>query len=48
MSKILMYYHSGAKNHGCEAIVRSTAAILKKDLILYSTKKIRRLYIRFR
>ncbi|OUO25655.1 hypothetical protein B5F86_12410 [Lachnoclostridium sp. An298] len=39
MSKILMYYHSGAKNHGCEAIVRSTAAILKKDLILYSTKK---------
>lgn len=39
MNKILMYYHSGAKNHGCEAIVRSTAAILKKDLILYSSKK---------
>lgn len=34
-----MYYHSGAKNHGCEAIVRSTAAILQKDLILYSSKK---------
>lgn len=39
MNKILMYYHSGAKNHGCEAIVRSTAAILQKDLILYSSKK---------
>lgn len=39
MSRILMYYHGGSKNHGCEAIVRSTVAILNKDIILYSSNK---------
>lgn len=44
MSKIVMYYHSGAKNHGCEAIVRSTVKILNKgalnkNLILFSSQK---------
>lgn len=24
MRKIVMYYHGGSANHGCEAIVRST------------------------
>lgn len=33
---ILLFYHSGSANHGCEAIVRSTYKILKKDLIVYS------------
>lgn len=28
MSKLIMYAHGGAGNHGCEAIVRSTAAML--------------------
>ena len=27
-----MYVHGGSKNHGCEAIVRSTAQLLKLDL----------------
>lgn len=34
-----MYYHTGAKNHGCEAIVRSTAKILGQNLILYTFNK---------
>ena len=28
MKKIVLYSHNGSKNHGCEAIVRSTAKIL--------------------
>lgn len=41
MSKYLMYPHAGSGNHGCEAIVRSTVAILernnmKNDIIVYS------------
>lgn len=36
MSKIVLYYHAGAANHGCEAIVRSTKKILKQDMVLYS------------
>lgn len=34
MSKIYLYYHGGSENHGCEAIVRSTAKILGDDLYL--------------
>ena len=35
---IIMYYHGGSKNHGCEAIVRSTAKILQPNqLTLYSS-----------
>lgn len=35
--KISMYPHPGSMNHGCEAIVRSTAKILQdKELTLYS------------
>ena len=30
--KVVMYVHGGSKNHGCEAIVRSTAQLLKLDL----------------
>lgn len=36
---VVMYAHGGSKNHGCEAIVRSTASVLKeidKELILLS------------
>ena len=37
MSKIFLYAHGGSGNHGCEAIVRSTADILNnKDLCLIS------------
>lgn len=34
---IHLYYHSGSGNHGCEAIVRSTAAILGQDTVLYTS-----------
>lgn len=36
-----LYYHNGSSNHGCEAIVRSTAEILNADnnLVLYSSCK---------
>ena len=39
MKKIIMYSHGGSGNHGCEAIVLSTAKILKnyKDITLFST-----------
>ena len=37
MSKVIMYYHAGSKNHGCEAIVRSTSKILNQPLTLYSS-----------
>ena len=37
MSRIKLYYHSGSKNHGCEAILRSTKKILDKDICVYST-----------
>ena len=30
MSEIWMYAHGGSGNHGCEAIVRSTCAILEE------------------
>lgn len=39
MSKIFLYAHGGSGNHGCEAIVRSTAEILKDyKLTLISSK----------
>lgn len=36
MSRIILYYHAGAANHGCEAIVRATKKILNQDIVLYS------------
>lgn len=36
MGKIALYYHGGSKNHGCEAIIRSTAKILGGKITLYS------------
>ena len=32
-----LYYHCGSANHGCEAIVRSTAKMLNTQLTLWST-----------
>lgn len=37
MTQVNLYYHGGSKNHGCEAIVRSTNKILNTPLCLYST-----------
>lgn len=37
MPKIAMYYHGGSGNHGCEAIVRSTAKLLGREIVLYSS-----------
>ena len=34
--KFVMYPHGGSGNHGCEAIVRSTAALCRNDLVLFS------------
>lgn len=36
-SKIALYMHGGSANHGCEAIVRSTCAMLPKKPVLLST-----------
>ena len=36
MEQILLYAHGGSKNHGCEAIAKTTAQMLKADLTLYS------------
>lgn len=33
---IHLYYHAGSKNHGCEAIIRSTKKILKEEIDLFS------------
>lgn len=38
MSKIAMYFHGGSANHGCEAIVRSTAKLLGGNMPLYSSE----------
>ena len=32
-----LYYHGGSANHGCEAIVRSTAKMLNRPITLWST-----------
>ena len=37
MSTVNLYYHGGSGNHGCEAIVRSTAKILGVRPTLFST-----------
>ena len=37
MTQVNLYYHGGSKNHGCEAIIRSTNKILNVPLNLYST-----------
>lgn len=34
---IILYGHGGSRNHGCEAIVRSTVGILKGDITTYTT-----------
>jgi hypothetical protein len=40
MKKIALYYHGGSKNHGCEAIARSSYKLLKNfDLTLFSFMK---------
>lgn len=39
MKKLNLYYHGGSKNHGCEAIIRSTQKILRQKLTLYSFDK---------
>lgn len=36
MRTINLYYHGGSANHGCEAIVRSTAEILGQRPVLYT------------
>ena len=38
MSRFVLYYHGGSKNHGCEAIVRSTQKVLDyKNTVLFSS-----------
>ena len=39
--KNVLYMHGGSGNHGCEAIVRTTAQLLggPKDLVLWSWAK---------
>ena len=44
MAKIVMYAHGGSKNHGCEAIIRASAEILKEIddhpiLLSYNTEE---------
>lgn len=34
---IVLYYHGGSANHGCEAIVRSTQSMLEQPLTLFSS-----------
>lgn len=36
MSRLVFYAHAGAGNHGCEAIVRSSAEMLGEPVTLYS------------
>lgn len=36
MKKINLYFHTGSRNHGCEAIVRGTNEVLKQHLRLFS------------
>lgn len=33
---VIMFYHGGSKNHGCEAIIRATAKIFGKKMITYA------------
>ncbi len=34
--KIILYMHGGSGNHGCEAIVRTVASVIKEKPVLYS------------
>ena len=36
MKKLYLYFHAGSKNHGCEAIVRSTQALTGRVPVLIS------------
>ena len=37
MKKVVLYFHNGSFNHGCEAICRSITKILKNNkILLYS------------
>lgn len=38
MGKIIFYAHAGSGNHGCEAIVRSSANMLRDAILLYSIR----------
>lgn len=39
MNKTILFSHGGSKNHGCEALVRSTISVLKaKNAVLVSSK----------
>ena len=35
--KTILYAHTGGGNHGCEALVRSTAKLLDSTSVLFST-----------
>ncbi len=38
MTRFVLYYHGGSRNHGCEAIVRSTQKVLDcKNTVLFSS-----------
>lgn len=39
MQKVILYPHSGCENHGCEALVRSTAKILGNNINLILVSK---------
>lgn len=39
MSSIKLYANGGSRNHGCEAILRSTKKILNRDMCVYSIAK---------
>lgn len=34
--RIVLYYHGGSRNHGCEAIIRATAKIFNEKLLTYA------------
>lgn len=34
--RIVLYYHGGSRNHGCEAIIRATAKIFNERLLTYA------------
>lgn len=36
MNRVTLFPHGGSGNHGCEAIIRSTALLLDSDMILFS------------
>ena len=38
MQKIVLYPHGGSRNHGCEALVRSTCRIIKRNNVFLATR----------